>query len=129
VETQLSRLEAVAMASAPMTPGMADAVRDLHQSGFTVTAVSNNSAEVVRSFLVIHDLAPHIRRISARTSTDLTLLTPNPHLVEQAISSLGTSPQFCVMVANSPADIQAAEAASVTVIESLDQLRLEPHSG
>jgi len=127
VETQLRRLESEAVASAPETPGTADTLRELHQAGCTLTIVSNNSAEAIRSFLIIHDLATYIRRISARTSADPNAVMPSPHLVEQAISALGTSPQFCAMVTKAPEEKQAAKAAGVTVIESLNQLGPQRH--
>jgi phosphoglycolate phosphatase-like HAD superfamily hydrolase len=47
--------------SAPLTPNAAEAVRSLHLAGFTVTVVSNNSTDAIRSFLVLHELAAHVR--------------------------------------------------------------------
>jgi HAD superfamily hydrolase (TIGR01662 family) len=116
VETQLRRLELEAVASAPLTPGAVEAIRSLHLPGFTITVVSNNSTDAIRSFLVIHEHASHVRGISGRTRVDPSFLKPNPFLLEQAIQSLGTSPKSCVMVGDSVADIDAARAAGVSVI-------------
>jgi HAD superfamily hydrolase (TIGR01662 family) len=116
IETQLKRLELEAVATAAETPGIATTLAALHAAGCTVTVVSNNSVEAIRTFLVVHGLAAHVRGISARTRPDPELLKPNPFLVNEAIRSLGTSPRFCVMVGDSQADIDAAHAAGVAAI-------------
>jgi phosphoglycolate phosphatase len=116
IDIQLRRLETEAVASAPETPGAGEALRSLHGAGFTITIVSNNSTAAVRTFLVLHELAPYVRGISARTRPDPALLKPSPFLVQQAIRSLGTSPEHCVMVGDSTADIDAAHGAGVPVI-------------
>jgi HAD superfamily hydrolase (TIGR01662 family) len=116
VETQLRRLELEAVATAPPTVGIAAALSSLREVGFTVTIVSNNSVDAIRSFLLLHDLASYVRGISARSNADPSLLKPSPYLIEQAIQSLGTSPEFCVMVGDSLSDIDAARAAGTAVI-------------
>ena len=98
IEIQLRRLESEAITTAPVTAGVAEVLPVLHQAGFTLTIVSNNSSEAIRSFLVLHDLATYIRRIVGRAATEPSLLKPSPYLIKQAISVLGTSSEFCVMV-------------------------------
>jgi HAD superfamily hydrolase (TIGR01509 family) len=129
VETQLRRLELEAVLSAPLTPNAAEAVRGLHLAGFTVTVVSNNSTDAIRSFLVLHKLAAHVRGISGRTRVDPSFLKPNPFLIEQAVASLGTKPQNCVMIDDSLADIKAAQTARVSVIGIGNRLRQQAEHG
>lgn len=116
VDTQFRRLEAEAAATAPETAGTAEALSALHLAGFTVTIVSNNSYEAIRSFLVLHDLTAYVRGIASRPVAEPSLLKPSPFLIEQAIRSLGTSPRFCVMVGDSLADVDAARRAGTAVI-------------
>jgi beta-phosphoglucomutase-like phosphatase (HAD superfamily) len=105
-----------AIASAPETPGAAQTMRDLHRAGFTLTIASNSSIDALRAFLQLHDLAQYVRGISARTGPDPALLKPSPFLVEQAIRSLGTSSERCVLVGDSATEIEAAHAADTAAI-------------
>lgn len=116
VDTQLGRLELEAAAAAAETPGITETLKELHQVGFTITVVSNHSVGAVRAFLVVHDMAAYVRGISARARPDTALLQPDPHLVTEAIRSLGTSPEFCVMISGSVTDIEAAHAAGTAVV-------------
>ena len=116
VEAQLRRLETEAVASAPVTPGVAEALRHLTSAGYTVTVVSNNSVAAIRAFLTLHDLIGFVRGIAARAFADPGLLKPNPYLVNMAVRGRGTSPDRCVLVGDSSTDIEAARAAGVPVI-------------
>ncbi|MFE6614095.1 HAD family hydrolase [Amycolatopsis sp. NPDC057786] len=116
VERQLSRFEGEAVALISPAPGVAEVLRDWRAQGFTVTIVSNNSVDAIRSFLGLHELAGHIRGISARTTSDPALLKPGPALIDAAVKALGTSPGQCVMVGDSAADILAARVAGVASI-------------
>ncbi|MFD5246339.1 HAD family hydrolase [Amycolatopsis sp. NPDC058340] len=116
VERQLSRFEGEAVAQISPSPGVADVLRDWRAQGFTVTIVSNNSVDAVRSFLGLHDLAELVRGIIARTTSDPARLKPRPALLDAAVKALGTSPGQCVMVGDSAADILAARAAGVASI-------------
>jgi phosphoglycolate phosphatase-like HAD superfamily hydrolase len=120
IEIQFRRLESEAITTAPVTAGVAEVLPVLHQAGFTLTIVSNNSLEATRSFLVLHDLTTYVRRIIGRPADEPSLLTPNPFLVERAIRSLGTSPESCVLVGSSLADVDAARAAGTAVIGYAD---------
>ncbi|MFJ8910472.1 HAD family hydrolase [Amycolatopsis sp. NPDC102389] len=114
VERQLSRFEGEAVALVSPAPGVTEVLRDWRAQGFTVTIVSNNSVDAVRSFLGMHELAEYIRGISARTYS--ARLKPHPALVDAAVKALGASPRQCVMVGDSAADILAARAAGVASI-------------
>ncbi|MFD6068323.1 HAD family hydrolase [Amycolatopsis lurida] len=116
VERQLNRFEGEAVALTSPAPGIAEVLRDWRAQGFTVTIVSNNSVDAIRAFLGLHELAEHIRGISARATSDPALLKPQPALLDAAVTALGTSPGQCVMVGDSAADILAARAVGVASI-------------
>jgi HAD superfamily hydrolase (TIGR01662 family) len=116
VERQLSRLENEAVSLVSPAPGVPELLGEWAAQGFTVTIVSNNSAEAIRSFLTVHELAEQVRRISARTTSDPDRLKPHPALLDAAVKALGTSPGQCVMVGDSAADVLAARAAGVASI-------------
>ncbi|WP_037314817.1 HAD family hydrolase [Amycolatopsis orientalis] len=116
VERQLARLENEAVSSISPAPGIAEVLDEWVAQGFTVTIVSNNSTDSIRSFLTLHDLASHVRRISARITGDPAHLKPRPALLDAAVRALGTSPARCVMVGDSAADVLAARAAGVASV-------------
>jgi phosphoglycolate phosphatase len=113
---EFTRLEVDAVASAPLTPGAAEAIRSLADSGRTVTIVSNNSRDAVCDYLRTHDLTSYITGVCARTTADPTLLKPNTFLLDQAVEHLGAAPGECVMVGDSTADVKAAKSAWVPSI-------------
>ncbi|GAB3708157.1 HAD family hydrolase [Amycolatopsis oliviviridis] len=116
VERQLSRFEGEAVAQVSPAPGAAEVLREWVAQGFTVTIVSNNSVDAVRSFLGLHELAEYVRRISARTTSDPGHLKPHPALLDAAVKALGTSPGQCVMVGDSAADVLAARDAGIASV-------------
>ncbi|WP_410656537.1 HAD family hydrolase [Amycolatopsis sp. lyj-112] len=116
VERQLSRLEGEAVSLIAPAPGALETIREWGAQGFTVTIVSNNSVDAIRSFLTVHELTSHVRRISARTTSDPDHLKPNPTLLQAAMRALGASPGQCVMIGDSVADILAARAAGIASI-------------
>lgn len=146
-ERELTSLEVEAVASATSTPGAAELLQTLAQRHQRVVIVSNNSTAAVRAYLDLQGLSSLIYDISARTDSDPTLLKPSPHLLQQAIDRLDTTPQQCVMIGDSLADIEAAQTARIAivayankpgkhdefassardiVIDHLDDLRLHP---
>ena len=54
--------------------------------------------------------------MSARTSSDPSLLKPNPFLVDEAVKQLGADPAACVLIGDTVTDIEAANAARVPSI-------------
>jgi len=54
--------------------------------------------------------------VVARTSSDPALLKPSSHLIDQAVTELAASPDECVPVGDSVADIQAARLAGIDTI-------------
>lgn len=115
-EQHLRDLETVAVASAPITPGLRAALDAFARNGQTVTIVSNNSSQAVRAFLDTHALASYVTAICSREQPDPSLLKPSPFLLLHAIDKLNATPRQCVMVGDSATDLQAARAAGVDAI-------------
>jgi HAD superfamily hydrolase (TIGR01662 family) len=115
-ETELTRLETDAVATAAATPGAGDMLRNFADAGRAVVVVSNNSAAAVRAYLAQRGLVPYVAGVSARCEPDPALLKPNPYLLDRAIDSLATTPEACVMIGDSISDIEAARTAGSPVI-------------
>ena len=62
----LTDLEVEAVATARLTPGVADLIRQSKQINKIVAVVSNNSVAAVTAFLQAHELLPSVDLISAR---------------------------------------------------------------
>ncbi len=107
----LTSLEVSGVKTAQPTPGLRDLLVQVAHTDRTATVVSNNSEACVRAFLDAEHLADHIHRISARTESDPRLLKPEPHLLLNAIESLGATPTACTLLGDSATDIEAAHRA------------------
>lgn len=116
VERDLRHLETTAVATAPITPGLVDALEAFATRGQSVTIVSNNSAHAVRAFLARHALCPYITAICSRERPDPDLLKPSPFLLLRAMNQLGAAAHECVIIGDSTTDLQAAEAAGTGAI-------------
>ncbi len=90
---------------------MNDVITACRDSARSVAVISNDSEKAVRAYLAAHDLDSQIDLIAARTSCDPAILEPSPYLIEQAASKLGASASTCVVVGDSPADIESARRA------------------
>lgn len=115
-EQHLRHLESKAVASAPITPGVVDALDAFAQSGQTVTIVSNNSSQAIHDFLTIHALDPYITAVCSREQPDPDLLKPSPFLLLRAMDRLDAAASECVMIGDSTTDLQAAQAAGTGAI-------------
>lgn len=116
VEAEMADQEQAAAATARPTPYVHEVVTSCRDSGRAVAVVSNNSEQAVRTYLELHGLDDRIQFISARTSHDPALLKPNPHLIEQAMTGLGASPDECALIGDSTTDMQAAVSAGTDSI-------------
>jgi phosphoglycolate phosphatase len=113
VEAALCAYEVDAIVTAAPTPGAFGLIHAWKESGRTLAIVSNNSAAAISIFVTQHKLDCDIEYIAARTSSDVQLLKPNPHLITQAISSLATTSKFTTIVGDSISDIEAANMAQI----------------
>ena len=116
IEQALQRAEVRAVDSAPITPGVRDALDAMRSVGHDVTIVSNNSAAAVHHFLAAHGLTDVIPAVVARTEADPALLKPSAHLLTLAIQQGARVPAECVLIGDSLTDVVAAHAAGTAVI-------------
>jgi beta-phosphoglucomutase-like phosphatase (HAD superfamily) len=116
VEAEMRRLEVLAVATAPPAPESTATLRILSDYGLLVSIVSNNSDAAVRAYLTRHGLDDIVTDVSSRSDADTSHLKPAPFLLVQAMHNLGTRPDECVMVGDSPSDMQAAHRAGVAAI-------------
>jgi HAD superfamily hydrolase (TIGR01549 family) len=115
-ERALRAAEVEAVATAEPTPGATQLLHACARTGRQVAIVSNNSAEAVRTYLDMHALDRFVAVVSARTSSNPSLLKPNAFLIDQALKQLGTDPAACVLIGDTVTDIEAAIAAGVRSI-------------
>ncbi|TCP57284.1 HAD superfamily hydrolase (TIGR01509 family)/HAD superfamily hydrolase (TIGR01549 family) [Tamaricihabitans halophyticus] len=116
VEAAFTAHELEAITTAEPTPGAHDLIHSWHQSGRPLAIVSNNSTQAVRTYLDLHALAHQINYVSARTSSDVALLKPDPHLINQAVTALDVEPEACTLIGDSLTDIEAAHAARTAIL-------------
>jgi HAD superfamily hydrolase (TIGR01662 family) len=115
-ESALREAEVRAVATAPMTAGLFDALAAFRDSGHTLTIVSNNSRAAVNAFLTTQAIRGFVVHISARSQPDPALLKPHPYLVRRAIEANRTDATRCVLVGDSSTDITAARRAGTAVV-------------
>ncbi|MFJ8815821.1 HAD family hydrolase [Amycolatopsis thermoflava] len=116
VEAAFTAHEVEAMTSAEPTEGAHELMQAWHGSGRPLAIVSNNSAAAISAYLDFYGLRPLVNVVSARESADVQLLKPHPHLLNQAVRTLGLPAEQCVFVGDSLTDIEAAKAAGVRSI-------------
>ena len=116
VEAAFTAHEVEAMTTATTTEGAHELIQTWHRSGRPVAIVSNNSAAAISAYLDFHGIRPLIAGVSARESSDVSLLKPNPYLLTQAVLAFGIPADRCVFVGDSRTDIEAAKAAGVRSI-------------
>jgi phosphoglycolate phosphatase-like HAD superfamily hydrolase len=107
----LCRIDFEVVGAGQVTEGVHAALATLAATGTRVTVVSGLHAEAVRSFLVMHGLDAHVRRLSARTGPDPAVLPPAPDLITAALG-----PDSCVFIGTHRRDLVAAAAAGVSVL-------------
>jgi beta-phosphoglucomutase-like phosphatase (HAD superfamily) len=115
-EAKLRELEIEAVQTAPITPGVVEALQAFRDTGRTVTIVSNNSQAAVLAFVAAHDLAGLVTDVCSRQHPEAELLKPNPFLLRRAIIERDAVEKDCVMIGDSVTDFVAADAASVKSI-------------
>lgn len=116
VYAQLCRIEYEVVATARVTPGVQEAFAMMAAAGTQVTVVSSLAAAAVRTFLVMHGLREHVRRLVARTGPDPAVLPPAPNLITAAIHERAIPVESCLFVGHTDTDLTAAHAAGVDTI-------------
>lgn len=115
-EAKLQDLELEAVGSAPITPGVVEALEAFRDTGRTVTIVSNNSQAAVEAFVADRGLVDLVTGVCSRQHPEPELLKPNPFLLRRAIVERDATQDECVMIGDSLTDIEAAQAAGVPMI-------------
>jgi HAD superfamily hydrolase (TIGR01509 family) len=113
---ELTQLETLAATTAQPTPGAADLITAAHQTGRTVTIVSNNSSHAITQYLADHHVPAHITAIIGRDDSDPALMKPSPYRVRIAVGSLQAEPEDCVFIGDTLTDVLAGLLGGVTVI-------------
>jgi HAD superfamily hydrolase (TIGR01509 family) len=116
IEEALTAAELTAIGSAEPTPYAREVIVAAHRAGRRVAIVSNNSAAAVRAYLVDRRLDDYVYPVVGRAFADPGRMKPNPAPVLAALDELAADPGACVMVGDSPSDIDAARAAGVAAI-------------
>ncbi|MEV0977023.1 HAD family hydrolase [Streptomyces sp. NPDC049915] len=113
LEERLTRQELKAAASAMPTPWADPLIRTWTAVGPRMAVTSNNSPQVITSYLAGRGLLPCFAPHVYGRTRDLHLLKPDPHSLERALSDLGAAPGNALMIGDSPSDHHAATAAGV----------------
>jgi phosphoglycolate phosphatase-like HAD superfamily hydrolase len=113
LEERLTQQELKAAASAMPTPYADPLIRTWTAVGGQLAIATNNSARVASDYLQGRGLAacfaPHV---FGRTS-DLNLLKPNPHCLNQALNAMGADRSLSLMIGDAPSDFRAAQDAGI----------------
>lgn len=116
IEKALRDHEVEAVRTALPTPGAHDLIKAWKSAGRQLAIVSNNSKAAISTYLTLHSLTTEIDTISARETSDVAQLKPDPHLVMNAVKMRRADPQSCTLIGDSPNDIEAVHAAGVLAI-------------
>lgn len=114
LESLLAVEEEEAALTAEPTPGAEEFVRLMAARGRTLAITTNNAPRAVAAYLKARDLdAVFGNRIYGRDPDDPSLMKPHPDCLRRATRALGAAPADCLMIGDSVADAQAANAAGV----------------
>jgi HAD superfamily hydrolase (TIGR01509 family) len=116
IDDQLRHAEQQATASATPTPYAREVIVAAHHAGRPLAIVSNNSEPAIRAYLAAHRIAGYIGHVIGRAYAEPALMKPHPWPVLTAITALAAQPAACVLLGDSPRDIQAAHAAGARTI-------------
>lgn len=116
VETKLCAEEFAASQSAVPTPCGREVIVGAFEAGKPTAIVSNNSAGAINSYIGRQRLEKYAMPIAGRAFGQPDLMKPNPEPILRAVKSLNASPDDCVVIGDSLADIHGAHAAGLPVI-------------
>jgi HAD superfamily hydrolase (TIGR01549 family) len=116
IDDQLTAAELLAVQVAAPTLYAREVIVAAAQGGRRVGIVSNNSAAAVSAYLTAHRLGIHIRSVVGRAYGQPDRMKPNPEPVRTAVAALGGTPRSCLLIGDSPSDIQAARGTGTRTI-------------
>ncbi|MEW2357891.1 HAD family phosphatase [Spirillospora sp. NPDC029432] len=115
-EQALARAESRAAESATPTPHADAMIRATAESGRPVVMVSNNSAEAIWRYLRAHGLDQHIRAVVGRDPQHPDQMKPDVRPILRAAQEAGVPSDRCLLIGDTPTDIEAAEKAGTPTI-------------
>ena len=113
IEDILCAEEQQAISSALPTPSSRDVISAARKSGRPVVIVSNNSPNAIHAYLDRHQLTSMITTVIGRRYGHPSDMKPNPVTIYEAIREIDVKPNSCVLIGDSPSDIEAAKCAGV----------------
>jgi HAD superfamily hydrolase (TIGR01509 family) len=116
VDDQLRQAELDAITGATPTPHARELITAAHHARRPLAIISNNSEPAIHAYLTNHHLTLYIRHVTGRAHGRPDLMKPNPAPILATVTALNTTPAACVMIGDSPTDIQAGHAAGVHTI-------------
>ncbi|XVQ10919.1 HAD family hydrolase [Spirillospora sp. CA-255316] len=116
VEQIQADAEIKAACLAEPAPGVAEMLRSATALDLPVVIVTNNSAEAVEAFLDRHLLGSSVTGIAARIPGRPELMKPDAHLVLKGVEIAGHLAAACLLVGDSPTDMQAGTKAGVRCV-------------
>ncbi len=121
VEDALCKAELQAVRVATPTPYARETIVAARQSGRHVGVVSNNSAPAITEYLRAHRLTTHVDQVVGRAYAHPDRMKPNPEPILTAVRALDAKPRSCVLIGDSPSDIEASRAAGIHIIGYADK--------
>jgi HAD superfamily hydrolase (TIGR01509 family) len=113
LEERLTNEELRAVPSALPTAFADPLIRTWKAVGARLAIATNNSPEVVRTYLAGRDLLDCFRPHIYGRSRDLQYLKPHPHYLNRALTAMGAAPGDALFIGDTPTDWQAARQAGV----------------
>lgn len=109
----LTAAEVTAVQTAKPTSHSGDVIMAASRTGRRVVIVSNNGEPAITRYLAAHGLSPLVTLVIGRTHANPLLMKPHPDAVLRAVEGIGKHPGDCLLVGDSPADIEASRAVGV----------------
>jgi len=97
-------------------PGARELIKRMQQDKLQLIIASSATSQELGVLLKAAQVDDLLANSEATTSDDAEASKPAPDLVEAALKKIGLAPDRVVMLADTPYDIQAAQAAGVDVI-------------
>ncbi|GGO87243.1 HAD family hydrolase [Wenjunlia tyrosinilytica] len=117
INAALTAEEITAARSAGATPHAEGLVRDLVGMGVRIAITTNNAPAAAREYLNSSGLAglfgPYV---FGREAERVEEMKPSPDCLDRAMRALDMLPDACLMLGDSPSDVNAAKSANVRFI-------------
>ena len=95
-------------------PGVSRLLRDLHQKGFRLALASSANPDEVKYYTSLLEAESLIE--GSTSKDDAQMSKPSPEIFEAALETIGTDPQFTMVVGDTPYDILAAHRIALPVV-------------